>query len=276
MRKFQNVERLIRIDSLVTVYDQNRPKDFYFPGESHDFWEGVFVCQGNLTATADERVYQLDSGKLLFHKPMEFHRLWSERGEGSHYINISFRASGEGMRRFENSCFALDSRQQNQFWEIVEAFQRTEALWRSADQHRYRLAVCLTAARLEEFLLELTESGEYARRILSEDEIRYEKIVRIMKEHTDRKLSLEELAELCELSVSNMKRIFRCFSDVGVAKFFMSLRMRRAMELLDQGIPSSQVAERLDFSEISYFYTVFKRETGMTPSEYRSAHGERS
>ena len=69
-----------------------------------------------------------------------------------------------------------------------------------------------------------------------------------------------------------MKRIFRCFSDVGVAKFFMSLRMRRAMELLDKGLSASETAEQLDFSEISYFYTVFKRETGMTPTEYRKKH----
>lgn len=272
MEVFQNVDRLIRIDSLVTVYNQSRPRGFYFPGESHDFWEGVFVCQGNLTATADERVYQLDSGKLLFHKPMEFHRLWSEGSSGSHYVNISFRASGAGMHRFENSCFDLNPRQQSQFWEIVEAFERTMELQNSSEQSRYRLSVCLTAARLEEFLLELTESGEFERRIVSEDEIRYEKIVRVMKEHTDRKLSLEELAACCELSVSNMKRIFRCFSDVGVAKFFMSLRMRRAMELLEQGLSASEVADKLDFSEISYFYTVFKRETGMTPSEYRKRH----
>lgn len=82
-------------------------------------------------------------------------------------------------------------------------------------------------------------------------------------------LSVEELARLCEMSVSNMKRIFACFSDVGVAKFFMSLKMRRAMELLDAGVTAKEVADMLDFEETSYFYTVFKRETGMTPTQYR-------
>ena len=272
MHTFQTVERLIRVDALVTVLNQSKPKGFYFPGESHDLWEGVFVYEGHVTATSDERVYQLDSGKLLFHKPMEFHRIWSEGLDEPRYVNISFRASGEGIKRFENSCFDLNPTQQKHFWDVVEAFRQTMDLRESPDQHRYRLSLNLTAARLEAFLIELTESGEYTPRSLSGDEIRYAKIVSVMKENSHRSLSVTELAALCDLSVSNMKRIFRCFSDVGVAKFYMSLRMRRAMELLDQGASASEAAEQLDFQEISYFYTVFKRETGMTPTEYRKKH----
>ena len=90
-----------------------------------------------------------------------------------------------------------------------------------------------------------------------------------MKENCHRSLSLEELAQRCGLSVSNMKRIFGRFSDMGIAKYFLSLKMRRAMELLEEDIPASRVAEMLDFSEINYFYTVFKRETGMTPTQYK-------
>lgn len=269
MPLFQNVNRLIQIDALVTVLNQTKPKGFYFPGESHDFWEGVFVYDGHVTATADERVYQLDAGKLLFHKPMEFHRIWSEGQDEPRYINISFRASGEGISRFENSCFDLDQEQQKRFWEVVEAFQRTMELRNTEDIHRYQLSLGLTAARLEAFLIELTEKGEYSRRSQSEDELRYERIVNVMKENCHRSLSLAELAALCDLSVSNMKRIFGCFSDVGVAKYFLSLKMRRAMELLDGGMSASQVAEALDFTETSYFYAVFKRELGMTPSQYR-------
>ena len=168
----QPVTRFIQVDALVMVLDQQKPKGFYFSGESHDFWEAVFVYDGHLTATADERVYQLSTGMLLLHKPMEFHRIWSAEDQESRFVTLSFRAEGMGIRRLEHCCFNLDEEQQKHLREVIDAFRHT-------------------------------------------------------------------------------------------------------MELLDSGMRASQVAESLDFSEASYFYTVFKRETGMTPTQYRKTKAQK-
>lgn len=269
MRQFLQVDRVIRVDALYAALDVVRPANFYFHGESHDFWELVYVCQGEVTATADERVYHLDSGKLLFHKPMEFHRIWSESETEPHLMIISFKASGADMGKLENSCFALSPRQRKRFEEMVAAFCQAEALRDSKEAQKLQRAVALTATLLENFLMRLTEQDEQLPHESSGEDAQYTKIVNVMKENCHKSLSLEELAQQCGLSVSNMKRIFARFSDVGVAKYFLSLKMRRAMALLESDIPASQVAELLDFQETSYFYTVFKRETGMTPTQYK-------
>ena len=52
-------------------------------------------------------------------------------------------------------------------------------------------------------------------------------------------------------------------------KHFTHIKIRRAIKLLDEGLPVSQVSERLGFSSASYFSAVFKRETGYTPGAYR-------
>lgn len=269
MRYYPTTERLVRVDSLVMLLDVPRRKGFYFKGESHDFWEGVFVYGGAVTATADEQVYQLDQGKLLFHKPMEFHRIWDGGGSSPRLVNLSFTASGEGMHRFENSCFDLDEIQQEHLWEVINTYKEVRKFGKKGELHEQYLAANRTAVLLEAFLLEMIEAGERSHRTLSGDEIRYAKIVNVMKENCHKMLSVADLAEKCDMSVSNMKRVFACFSDVGIAKFFMSLKMRRAMELLDSGIPAKEVSVMLDFEETSYFYTVFKRETGMTPNRYK-------
>lgn len=274
MAQFIQVDRVIRIDALYAVFDVVRPAHFYFPGESHDFWELVYVCEGEVTATADERVYHLDSGKLLFHKPMEFHRIWSESDTGPHLMIISFKAGGADMVKLENSCFALSVRQRKRFEELVAAFCQADALRGSEDARQRQRAVSLTAALLESFLLRLTENEEQLPHESTGEDAQYTKIVNVMKVNCNKNLSVQELAQKCELSVSNMKRIFSRFSDMGIAKYFLSLKMRQAMEYLENGIPASQVAELLDFSEINYFYTVFKRETGMTPTQYRKSRSD--
>ena len=269
MYKIQPIERLIQIDDLVAVYDYVRPKGFYFPGESHDFWECVYIHEGVVTATADERVYQLDAGKLLIHKPMEFHRIWASEDCAPWVINISFHAHGVLCRQLYDRCFDLSPEQQEQFLKIVEIFTSLDVLKTQNETRKYRSNLNLIATLLESFLLNLSDNKEYAAHNQLPNDERYSKIVQIMQNNREKNLSLSELANLCQMSVSNMKRIFRMYSDVGIAKYYLTLRMRYAMELLSSGMSISAVSDALHFSDATYFYTVFKRETGVTPSQYR-------
>lgn len=267
MRVFEPVSHLIQVDTLVSLLNCPRPKGFYFPGESHDFWEGVYVYEGEATATADEKVYHLGVGDFLLHPPMEFHRIWASEGHAPRLINLSFRASGAGLHTL-GRCFSLPPEQQVQLWGVVSAMTTALNPTPQTEQSRHQLDVDLAATLLQSFLLALSKQDAQDPRAVSPDEERYSKILQVMKDHCQLPLSLDELAELCEMSTSNMKRIFAKYSDAGAGKYFLMLKMRRAMELLDRGMSATQVAAALNYGEPNYFYTVFKRETGMTPGQY--------
>ena len=261
----------IRVEALVEAHDWVLPRDHYFPGESHDFWELVFVVEGFVAQTADERVYHLSQGNLVFIKPLAFHRMWIERNSPTRVILLSFRASGEWMRQLEDSCFALNPAQQKHIKKLMDLHEKALVLAETTDQHGYRIAVERTVVEAESFLLQLLEKEEVTPALPQGAEAQYTKIICVMKEHCHEALNLEELAEKCYMSVSNMKRIFRRFSDVGVAKYYLFIRMRRAKELLDEGLPACDVAHQLGFDKVSYFHMVFKREVGMTPNQYKLA-----
>ena len=57
-------------------------------------------------------------------------------------------------------------------------------------------------------------------------------------------------------------------------KYFTSIKLRRAMKLLGDGMPIIQIADELGFSSANYFHAVFKKELGMTPKEYIKKAGE--
>lgn len=268
----KSVNRCIRIQSIVMGIDDDRDKDFFFPGESHNFWEAVFVSSGEITATADERIYKLKQGMLLFHKPMEFHRLIADGKNPSHLKIISFTSEGELMKRFENRCFNLSLSEQDAFSEITDYFLKAYLSYRTAPESFDYLS-SMAAALLESFLLKLKEKKEYTPKHISYSEDIYYKTVKIMKDNCDRSLSVDDIAKRLNMSASNMKRVFALYSDIGVAKYFLNLRIRRAKELLNDGFSPCEVALMLGFKP-NYFYTVFKREVGTTPNKYGKSNSD--
>ena len=263
MKKY-TIEKMISIKSVITAFDDVRPKNFYFPGEMHDFWEMVCVLGGTAAATADERVYSLSAGSVLLHKPLEFHRIWSAEGTTPHILIISFEAEGEGMKYFEEKSLTLDSAECERIAEINADFR---SILSSDEADKYFLNE--TAVKLEEFLFGLYGRKHRRRPVKDKTASDFEQIVSCMNRHSEEALTLADIARACNLSVSNLKRIFHIYSDVGVMKYFTSVRIRRAMQLMESGLTVSETAERMGFSSTNYFHNVFKRETGMTPREYR-------
>ena len=250
--------------------DADRDKNFVFSGESHNFWEAVFVSEGEITAIADEQIYKLKQGMLLFHKPMEFHRLIADGKISSHLKIISFTAEGELMGNFENRCFNLSLSEQDAFSEITDYFIKAKfAYSNSLNNFDYISNTAVTL--LEGFLLKLKEKKGNTPKHISYNEDIYYKIVKTMKNNCDKSLSVNDIARLLNMSASNVKRVFALYSDIGIAKYFLNLRIRRAKELLQEGLSPYEVAEKLSFKP-NYFYTVFKREVGTTPNKYAKSN----
>ena len=81
---------------------------------------------------------------------------------------------------------------------------------------------------------------------------------------------MEEIAAAVHLSVSALKRIFKKYAGMGVHKYFLKLKLKTAIELLENGDSVTEIAKKLNFSSQAYFTNVFKRETGESPSLYRN------
>ena len=83
--------------------------------------------------------------------------------------------------------------------------------------------------------------------------------------------SIEALAAEAGYCVSYFRRVFHNEMGASPKEYLISLRIRRAIALLESGYYSvEQVAELSGFESAKYFSTVFKRVTGRTPSSYLS------
>ena len=89
--------------------------------------------------------------------------------------------------------------------------------------------------------------------------------------HFDRKIALEDVAALCRLSPTQFCRAFRQEQGASFGQYLLRYRLERACERLDhQGALAKEVAYAVGFNDLSYFTWAFKRQLGLTPSEYRA------
>ena len=87
--------------------------------------------------------------------------------------------------------------------------------------------------------------------------------------HLSKSVSLQDLSEELGISVNTAMHIFRNNVGMGIIAYFNKLKIDKAMLLIDEGEFSFRtISERLGFESPEYFSRVFKKQTGMTPTDY--------
>ena len=118
--KLYKTEALFNIKGFYTAFDFSRDDNYSFNGEAHDFWEAVFISEGKAVTTEDEKIYLLKKNNLLFHAPMEFHRIKSVAGAAPKGIILSFSISGELPDAIKNGVFELSEEEAAEYIYIAD------------------------------------------------------------------------------------------------------------------------------------------------------------
>lgn len=249
--------------SLDRIFGEN----YDFAGESHPFYEIVYVLNGSAGITAGDKVYVLNAGQCLMHPPNEFHRIRSERGSEPHVLNLSFYA-GEMPRETGGRVFEPGDRLREEFLEI--SLEVRDGLHNSDMD-----LLAAQRVRLERWLLHAFRDGSEDSVAENSGAVRYAEIVRLMQDHIGEDLQAGEIARLSRMSLSKLKKIFTKYAGMGVSRYFTEMKMRRAAELLRSGKRVGETAAELGYSDQNYFSTVFHRIMGVPPGKYRGSDSYR-
>ncbi len=99
-----------------------------------------------------------------------------------------------------------------------------------------------------------------------------EKICKYLQEnYNDISLSLESVSNILHVSTSHASRSFRHDTDLTFTRYLTKLRLKKACELIENtDLPFADICNDVGILSRNYFYTLFRKEYGMTPKQYRN------
>lgn len=264
-------ERPIAITAFYTAFKRQCGQDFSFEGEIHNFWEVVCVINGTVGVAADSDVYKVPAGRMIIHRPMEFHRIWAEGGTSPEILIFSFDAKIEvdtSNRIFEISPYEIEVLE-----DICNGIKRnfeTKMIRVVSPKPGREKEIQISVNTFENLLLTTLPHRQVASvtKDTSHNAEKYARIVDCLIKNADKNLTTDDIARLCGMSPSGVKQSFKKYAGCGVIKYFRDLKIKTAISMLNKNYSVKETALSLGFTDPNYFSTVFKRVTGQSPTEY--------
>ncbi len=280
------LQRPIQVKRMVSVHYFEYGPDYAFVGESHDFWELVYVDKGEIIVTAGEEEKTLHKGQMIFHAPGEFHSLRADGKAAPNLVITAFECRSPAMEFFRGKVLGAGDRERAAMACIVEqagaAF--STPLGDPLTQHLTRRPDApfgseeLIALALEGMLLNLIRQGGHSGagpssliRERTQNEF-LDRMQKYLESNVDKRLTLADICRDNLVGRSYLQKVFREKTGGGAMEYFGTLKIARAKELIREGRHNfTEIAALLGYNSIHYFSRHFKKVTGMTPSEYASS-----
>ena len=254
-----------RFTRLRAVWNFNWDDSFIFSGETHISWEIVYVASGCACVTEDEKLYYLREGDMIIHAPMEFHTIRSAENTNPNVYVITSIVEGALPQNLTEGVFGLTQEEQKEYKEI---YSRVFEFFNSDERDALEGQGCTDA--LSAFLIKINKSHTAEQRlVLARSATEYKRIMLSMTVHVCDNLTLDQIAAINNVSVSNIKALFRKHSGISPMLHYSRLRCTEAIRLMSQGKTAAETANMLNFSSPNYFNTFFKRMTGKPPATYK-------
>lgn len=244
---------------------EKNPRQYYYNENIRPDFCLQYVISGEGEYFINNKTYQLKPGDLFLLPKNKTHYYKADPQNPYSYYWIHFQ--GSGMENFLNLISLSEANPvinigenktiKSVFKDIIKASKNLSST--------YNLILIGLGYRL---LFEIATTIIQNSNVEIFDE-RIENIVNYITENFQRKISLNELAEISHLSREYMISLFKKKLGVSPHQYILNYRISYACNLFQRGYTVSQVYRECGFSELTNFSVRFKQVVGMSPLEYK-------
>lgn len=206
--------------------------------------------------------YELHSTGEHPQTPCEFYALQINTGESDNLLGLNQEYSNALCRQMlalKHRHFVLSSA-------ALQQLRMAFSLFSSADRHDFHTAVQYISCFLHN-LVYLKPIGDEAPRHIDPS---IQHALDYINSNSNRAIPLSELAAISGYSLSRFKSKFKAETGITPAEFVSLRKIEKAKLLLETtGMSITAIALDLGFSTSNYFCSVFKKQTGLSPLQYR-------
>ena len=230
----------------------------------------IYILSGRVTYTFNEDVYTFEEGDMVFLKEGN-EQYYIDSTPGIENLALNFTvdrnsSSGEITEHIINNPHpvSISNDKAGKYRSLMEkAINAVNKNYFGAKM----IAVSVCYEILQDFLYDMMfksiKSKEYNRILPAKVYI---------DENFYKEISVVELANRCNMCETNFRRNFTSVFGISPRGYINSVRVNNAKSFFSSGAYSvSEVAELCGFSDTNYFCRFFKKNTGMTPLEYKNS-----
>lgn len=225
----------------------------------HDYNEMIYIYEGEVLHNINNESYNLVPGSLVLLTSNDTHSFISTNMFSA--VNICFTGHMNGSAYSHETPVAILDEQSR--IEMETLLYLTEQELNIKDPISDRIAEhCI------DWMLLLFQRNNTS---LSKMDSSWNKLLcKISEDYSS--ITLEEAADIIGVSVSHFCRKFKKDFAMTFHNYLNEIRIHQAKNLLLYSEDSvSHIGERVGFQNACRFYSNFRKVTGMTPNEYRSA-----
>lgn len=255
----------INIEEILCCYYQVRNSNYFFPGETHNYFELTYIDNGSLTTMVDGEDYHLDKLDLMIYAPGQFHTQETGPNTSCSYLTVMFELNCENSYLLTNRVYHAHKR----IYNALTNFIRVSQLDNMYDED---LMICYLKEILVYILqYDFNDDEEVSSSPMQE---RFEnellnEIIQYINAHIYEQFTIEEICHQFSISRSSLQTLFKKNLKVAPKQYISNIKLNKGKVLIKESTHTvSEISAMLGFTSVHYFSRKFKQEFGITPSDY--------
>ena len=279
--KLQKFNVPMEVTALANVHYFEFTKEFHSQENFHDFCELLYVDSGEIEVRSDNFKGILHENELIIHQPREKHSLRGRGEESPNVIIIGFECDSICLAPFASMPVKLGVEHKKMLSKIMQEGMNVfeppydipyTVYMKKRKEYPFGADQMLKIS-LETFLVmlvrEFLNTGDEAESDNHSTMRSIENVHKYISEHYSEKINLNTLCFIFGTNKTSLCRDFKIVYGQTVLEYVQTLRIKAAKKMLrNDEMTVTQMAELLGFDSVHYFSRLFKKYTGVSPTDY--------